>query len=410
MSEPKFKVITNSSESSLLAEIRRSQWFPSFGFDHFVESGKIGAQNCKTVYPTTSVALVQEPGPNGEPIEILSSCGLYQRPSVIKIKGSKPIETISHTIIAVVTPLKHRGKGYAAKLLTHATKFIDDEQARLASESNCKAPFGFSHLFSDVGDYYSKFGYKRINSDELYIDLSGSDEAKSFQAPRGLKWLMPEDFDSLAETDREQFLQDIDKLTEQDGITRVAITPSPEYFRFYESSSVYSSTIKFPDQYPNIDSKIPATYEQFKNAGKEKFRFGAKYGPVSALWSIDFRKSNVSVYRTFLDNESRKIAEAGTPEQLSKLKNQVLDAYVVLLKAAMLEGEPWKMEHLSLWKGDLVSTGSLTIQLKEVVEAFNKAGTSKAVLRTRDLMVPMIRYTQKLDDVEWFEPGQYSWH
>lgn len=359
------------------------------------------------------LALVSK-APDGSE-KILSSCGLTERPSIIKVKGKAPVETRSHSIVGVVTDPEARGKGYASILIKDAVKVIDELQAKYEQASS--VPFNFSNLYSDVGEYYAKFDYKAIPTDEFLVEFPPSSKPETFDPPAGFKWLTATDFDNIEQIDKAQVLEDINELTENDGITRVAISPCADFSDLFYTQASHAAFLSDRSKFPKVHSAsrpddAPVTVEDLQEIFK-KVTPGATYGPVTFVWFQDFKKNRASVWRILLDEKSRQIAKKGTKEEVSKLKTDVLDAFGVLLKAFIADGQSWKLNSATIWNADIPEVGNLKISLQEVVDIWNKNGSEVTAVNTvRKLNLPMIRFTngQKPENVEWFTPGQYAWN
>ncbi|CAE6465952.1 unnamed protein product [Rhizoctonia solani] len=96
-------------------------------------------------------------------LDILSCCRTYRRDaSVLHANSDKPIETVGYAIGTVVTPKKHRGQGYANRMLTllhHAlAPNVCPSPGVKINIPPSVYPGAFSVLYSDVGAYYERCG------------------------------------------------------------------------------------------------------------------------------------------------------------------------------------------------------------------------------------------------------------
>ncbi|KAJ3211762.1 hypothetical protein HDU82_005006 [Entophlyctis luteolus] len=99
-------------------------------------------------------------------LEFLCSCELYPRECLYSpskspnLEGPKTVVTATCVSVAsVFTPEHHRKNGYAAPMMKLVRERIESIPGAVAST-----------LYSDVGDYYGKFGWRRHRSECAYLD------------------------------------------------------------------------------------------------------------------------------------------------------------------------------------------------------------------------------------------------
>lgn len=386
--------ITSDDDLETAYRIRHAQWSNSIPFETFKHQRDQTAASYQKPWEITHWALVDKENERDESgrLNILSSLALYPRPSFLKVKG-QPVDEklVSQTIIMVVTPPQHRGNGYASKMLAETAKVIDKD----ASSDK----INFSTLWSDVGEFYSIFGYKSLPAEELFIDISSTstepedDLAKydaQFTSLPDFSWFSPNIFDDFSKDDKAQILQDIEELTEKDGTTRVALIPDPDFYRFFTSNAALATARSHSDQVENPSPDLSSLSPLFK--------VGAKYKYVSVLWDIGVRTKGVTLVRVKIDSSVRSVIS----------KEDVIDSIVVLLDAAVSQGLKWGLGNISYWKGDLPLGVDLTLQ--EIANAWNKKATQSAIVQIRKPTIPAIRLSNGYDsNVEWFAPGYYPW-
>lgn len=316
---------------------------------------------------------------------VVSCLETLTRPSLYKIKG-KPVQaSVSHSIGAVFTPKEHRGKGYAKRLLEQVVKEFDNrnswQQYKGLSEEALE--HSFSALWSDVGMYYAQFGYKATNADELEIQV-GAEEYDN----QDVTWITEDMIPALCADDEAQLKAKMDADTEQDGVTRVAISPTEHVHELTHARAHYLAPIVKPEE-----------TKQNSTAGG-LHRFGAKLNGVWILWTQDFSSHKLNILRVHHDQT------AGEDEFLSTLGR--------LLQAAESECQSWSLPKIILWKQDLprLADGKYV-----TLDSIAKSLRSPCKVQTRtDSSLPMWRFWQGLDKdpatgspIEWVMDGKYAW-
>ncbi|VVT54245.1 uncharacterized protein SAPINGB_P003979 [Magnusiomyces paraingens] len=388
------KQVDSPEDLTAAGRIQHGQWYNQISFDKFNDKVKFISSTYSKPLDSTQWVLLDSETPtkdNGQ-LNILSSLVLFPRPVTVVEKGKAPQEVISPSIMAVVTPPEYRGKGYASHLLREITKIIDQQ----AKDNKVN----FSTLWSEVGEYYSAFGYKSLTPEELYIDLSEAAPVEStfYTDLDEFSWLGTADFENLAQVDKTKLIKEMITATEGDGITRVAINPDADFFRFFWGSSTFDAHTTYPEIIPALPviGEIDDEYFPLKT--------GARYGPVYIIWEINFGSDTVRVVRIHIDDTSTLTSQ--------ELANHL----AVLLGAAVSQAFKWKLSSVTFWKGDTPVGSGTDFTLEDVKVAFNAANAEKeraaeAAVVVRKLTVPMIRISNEYNKtpVEWHSPGYYPW-
>ena len=87
--------------------------------------------------------------------QIISSCEIYKRPCFLNNRAS-----YIYAVTAVITPEAHRGKGYASLLINGVKGVIDGLG-------------GTSILYSEVGAFYERFGWKAYEVGRTVVPVQG---------------------------------------------------------------------------------------------------------------------------------------------------------------------------------------------------------------------------------------------
>lgn len=250
--------------------------------------------------------------------ELVSACETQRRLAYFKVKG-RPVETtINQSIGAVFTAERYRGKGYAAKMLEAVTKSLKTWQlpANISPEAKDHV---LLTLWSDVGDYYSRFGYVKNSTETLVISVAESANTRQKQGT-SLDLITDENtIAALAYQQQQVFKSVMDRDTEEDGISRVAIVPSIGSYQYLNWRAIYHG--------PLLSKRKEAPSV-----------FGAKTDHSWILWTQDFPSNKLYVLSIHSDLEDPNAVE-------KDLMN--------LFEAAVSEAEYWSLSTVEIWRQDL---------------------------------------------------------
>lgn len=165
----------------------------------------------------------------------VSTMDAVERPAIVKSKGFKPLPTVNYVFDAVFTPAEYRGKGYASVMLQQVIASIEkshSERAHVGSQPPLIT------LWSDVGDYYTRVGFKRAQNARIIVSPS-----EAYQNPEptldgsGISDGYDDNSTEVTLLDREQsqiaidyhramVVGAIDVMTEKDGVVRSIVAPT----------------------------------------------------------------------------------------------------------------------------------------------------------------------------------------
>lgn len=309
----------------------------------------------------------------GEYDEIVSSMETLLRPAYYKSKGKPVVKTHSHSIGSVFTLPHHRNKGYATIMFKLVTDALDGWKANYLTEQERSRTF--SALWSDVGNYYEQFDYQLTDNQEIKLDLA---QTADLAWPKGVSEISDrQEINKLAKLDEAQLQRIMNKQTEADGVTRVAIIPS---------AMVHLSTHVRANYYSR---------QCFKVKDESLKRFGARIDDgLWTLWTHDFVPDKLTLIRIFADE--------------SKSHEEVLDGTIKLIEAAIVEANKWKFKQFTLWLQDLPL--QLQGNHQEIINHF-KTESFKVKLESRPDSWPMIRYYKnQSDNKQWIYDGKFCWY
>lgn len=177
---------------------------------------------------------------------IVGSCETLHRDSwrfVFEDSCVRRIDVVSPCIGAVHTIDEHRGKGVCTAMMKSLMMELDNQ----LSLSN------FITLYSEIGDYYDKFGFQQFQS--LTITVPVSSVQKIFD---GVSFLMFEEFGDLVNLYRTKLIESIQREISKDHKSRIALVPTVDVIEWHHARSNFLSNL--------FHNKLPGNFGvQVKN-------------------------------------------------------------------------------------------------------------------------------------------------
>lgn len=313
--------------------------------------------------------------------QLVSAFESARRPALYKKKGYPVDQTISHSIGSVFTPKQFRGRGYAREMMTRGVEKLSHYgNENLTKEQKREA---FIALWSDIKGYYSQFGYKKVDINELKIKIAyRSADSNINNNQNGISW--PSQVRAITDSDEvarlagiceSQMIKNMDKKTEEDGVTRVSIAPRPAVFAHTHWRSQYAGPIltKGPEK------GVPQV-------------LGVHCGKTSALLCQEYGSNKVYILQTITDEDS-------TTEQATHDMN-------LILQAAINEAQKWGLEYVCLWPQDIPTVTSLEKIQKSLIDSLSGP---EVMICEREGSWPMYCVPNDPEPVEWFPNGKYAW-
>ncbi|CAN6607182.1 lysine acetyltransferase [Trichomonascus vanleenenianus] len=316
--------------------------------------------------------VLQEEQPDGS-WKSVCSMETLARPALCKQKGKPILSTLSHSVGSVFTPAANRRKGYAAEMFERGVKAFDDWQMDNWSEEKRNA--SFSVLWSDIGDYYSRFEYEKTDSKELKFTLSYADGDSVQQWPEGVTPIGLADLEELVQQDITQLKKQMEEETEKDGVTRVAVEPT---LKIYQTAFIRATYLA--PFLSKTDIKTPSV-------------FGARHGKCWTIWTQDFSADKMTALRIF--------AEEGAS------KEEVRESTAKLVYALLAEASRWQFPVATIWDQDIPSQ----ITIDELSESLASTTIVKSkMINDREDSWPMIRFHGgDNENKKWVLDGKYAW-
>lgn len=212
----------------------------------------------------------------------------------------------SGCIGGVFTYPEYRGCGFATIMV--------DKLMEIAAAPEYLGPHGFMFLYSEVGEYYTRNGFKSFAVPLLNVPLVEHDQ-KYLPEPN-VHLIRYHEFDGLFRVLNEHCEQELRQKVGSDGIDRISVNPTAEYIDWFHLRVKYFSTKLFGDTGLVYDP-YKDTYEELveKFTQIEPFYFGLRVdcpetGELKGfiVWQYEYNgdskgnfKNYVTVIKTFVN-------------------------------------------------------------------------------------------------------------
>ncbi|SPO32804.1 uncharacterized protein UTRI_05686_B [Ustilago trichophora] len=281
---------------------------PLLTLDQFVTREKVilGTSDFST---TRRQRWVLVPADDTTTTDFLSACETYRRPILIKRPKEEVERGLSYSICSVFVPENKRRLGYAGlmmKLLQEnlspqgevprgleeqeelqvkgsgaVVKGLAGEEGELGDGGKYGRNATCSFLYSDIGEYYSQFGWKVVGNRHIeWAPLSES----PIPLPENAQWLTVEDLNSLAKLDRDQLLAELETCSSS-SIKFCIDDPNATSWRWLiKRTSFYATTLLSASSAKpsHFGLRIPA------NDGT---------GDSYAVWMFDYIERKIAILR-----------------------------------------------------------------------------------------------------------------
>lgn len=182
-----------------------------------------------------------------DPTRVLCSCEVLVRAAwrYVKTKDNKVqrVDVLSGCIGGVYTYEENRGRGLATIMI--------DKLVEMAKTSDFLGPHGFLFLYSEVGEFYARNGFKSFHVDLLNLPLSYS--GTKYVLKPGIELVKYNEFDGLFEVYNRHLDQQLAHEVSQDGVDRISINPSADYVDWYHLRAKFFGVKLFDDKVSKYD-------------------------------------------------------------------------------------------------------------------------------------------------------------
>lgn len=253
--------------------------------------------------------------------QIVASCETLNRVGWAIVPGTSDVVSVLSVCIGGVFTLKdHRGRGYAKKMID----LLNDHYDSLAeSTEDPFLKYMVVFLYSEVGEYYAKMGYKSYH-DPLYevfaLDALEKRYCDAVVATAGspeIRTLGYDDYEDLVERQRQQFKK---KMVQANDGSKFIFTlePTLSIYKWFEDRDIFLSK-KFQDEKPE--------------------RFGATLPDGSHIvWHHSWIARSLYILKVHVDP-----SQDGSEE----------DKFAVLLKEAIKECRASTLQFLEFWQDEI---------------------------------------------------------
>lgn len=330
---------------------------------------------------------------NKESKEPVSSIELVVREAIrVDYDGEKAVSKIvpSGTIGGVFTIKEHRSKGYAKLMLQKCVEVAKEEFI---------GTHGFTFLYSEVGEYYSQFGFKSFPVDLISIPV---EEVNIKDGPE--PQLLPyHEFDRVFKEYEKQTAREVADLVEKDHKTRIYLRPTSQLVDWFHLRAKYISYKLLHEDSESVDfvnldySEIASVFKKTKpnTFGMTFEENGQKVATL--VFTIDW-KSKTQYYATVL-----KIIVADGVDREKYTADLVKALLRFLNKNPELPGQ--KCTQVVIWESEL-STQSKehfikTFKLEHGIDNLSRS----AMLLNNDTDQKALLN----GDIEWINNDKLSW-
>ncbi|CAK7914264.1 hypothetical protein CAAN3_15S03906 [[Candida] anglica] len=153
---------------------------------------------------------------------------------------------LSGCIGGVFTYPEHRGKGYAAIMV--------DELVHLA-KSKLLGPDGFVFLYSEVGEYYTRNGFKSFAVPLVKVPIGDHTSSPPIKFDHTYELLHYKQFEEILDIHNSQFNAKLAQLTATDFKSRVALDPTVDIVDWFHLRAKFiSSKLFYKDNFENLSN------------------------------------------------------------------------------------------------------------------------------------------------------------
>lgn len=253
--------------------------------------------------------------------QIVASCETRNRIGYVAEPGATELkEVVSPCIGSVYTLSHHRRKGYAGKMIT----FVNEYWSKRLGEDT------FMTLYSEVGDYYSRFGYKSFEVLDNKLEIK-ADETGSIVCTTDYESLRMDQYKDLMKAENELLKKELLAKAQKSDKKLIAMELNSDIFTWFHVR----------DKFTN--SKVNKTSKPTTVAGAQ-----LKNSEDHIIWLHDWLSDGVTVL---------------------KLKFSSLDSFRKLVALAHNEAKINGLHILELWDSALGEDEQLHKQAHEYLKS-----------------------------------------
>ncbi|CAK9439902.1 uncharacterized protein LODBEIA_P40020 [Lodderomyces beijingensis] len=277
------------------------------------------------------------------------------------IDGScKRRQVLSGCIGGVYTYEDHRGNGYARIMVDHLVQF--------AKRNDVLGTDGFVFLYSEIGEYYTKNGFKSFAVDLIKIKIKTTEPAPvdpqvATSKDDHFELVEYHQFQHLMELYAAKLDADITKQVQSDNKSRVALVPNSDIIDWFHLRAKYVTYKLFPPPHsPNIDftsGSYNEIREQLQHSHPKTFGIKLTTTTTSTeslagfiIWTIDWSSPT--------SNKATVIKLVSLHDDTQVLQ-KLLDHMVAHIAATKIEGQ--STSEIVIWESEVC--GPVKLYLEE---------------------------------------------
>lgn len=330
----------------------------------------------------TAWMLVYQPA-DGSKRHVLCGCETIRKKALVSKEGNVE-DVVAHGVCSVFCPPKHRGRGYAGRMMTEVGKRLKKWQAAEGQDSTA-----FSVLYSDIGkEFYAARGWQPFPSAHISLPAMGSED----KVVRSVKTLQSEDLSEFCTID-EKLLRN--QLSQRQR-TAVALVPDARTLQWHHAREEFVSK--------EVNN---GTRPEFMEGGKGAI---VEVSPGSRVWCYWTRvwtnpnedaPNTLHILRLVIEDEVYSDFSPASEDGVAKLKGSpVVKAVSELLAMAQMQAHRSGMQEVWMWNP--TSTALAAAQLLDEKAA--------VVHREKESVASLQWYGDgSWEDLDWVCNEKYGW-
>ncbi|KAF2676445.1 hypothetical protein K458DRAFT_424768 [Lentithecium fluviatile CBS 122367] len=264
--------------------------------------------------------------------QVLCSCETYRKCALTSDGSGNVEEGIVHGVASVFTPVEHRGKGYAARMLKDLAKVLYTWQRE---NGRCVG----SILYSDIGPtYYAKLGWIPTTSN-THIALKPSSTAW----PDSAKPINRRDLADLCTRD-EALMRKAMASPSPDNLVRMTIIPDVDHMLWHHAKADFACEYLF--------NKTPLFKGAIAGEPGDQVWVVWTHRYCSPLDAENLPGNNTLYILRLVIEPDPKASQLPSPADKlpsQDLYNKILSGVKTVLQAAQAEAAEWKLDTIELW-------------------------------------------------------------
>ncbi|CCK68541.1 uncharacterized protein KNAG_0B00940 [Huiozyma naganishii CBS 8797] len=312
---------------------------------------------------------------NGKCSQIVSHCETLNRIGYcVHPESNGKIEPVLVVCVGgVFTPEMHRKKGYGSKMIKHLNKFYDDLYDR-EHETSPLIKNMVMTLYSEVGEYYTQFGYK-----SMHVPLHHVTNLDTFfqqycqgQLNEDGTYLSFDDYGDLIKLHDKQFVQSLQTLKKVNPDKFIfTVKPDLDIFKWFQTRDRFVMT------------------KTGKGNGEPPFGFVLQDDKSHIIWHHNWNEDTLIICKIYVSPEA-----AGSEDQIRHL-----------LAHAVNECKKQRLSKLQFWDEE-IPIKSYPV-LNEVLNEIQHKSELSTVNGSLSGVRPPRNFTA--DDLIWDNNTKFCW-